>query len=138
MNPRPTSLDLPASASLCERGKVAGRWATLPAMTDLDLSALMRQAQQMREQMEYMQKGLAQEVVEGTAGAGMVKVTATGDQKITKVEIDPQVIGEDREMMQDLIVAATNNALDKAKEIAQERLGSMLPPGMLPGGVPGT
>jgi hypothetical protein len=107
-------------------------------MTDLDLGALMRQAQQMREQMEYMQKGLAQESVEGTAGAGMVKVTATGDQKISKVEIDPAVLSEDREMVQDLIVAATNNALDKARALAQERMGSMLPPGMLPGTMPGT
>lgn len=107
-------------------------------MTDLDLGALMRQAQQMREQMEYMQKGLAQESVEGTAGAGMVKVTATGDQKISKVEIDPQVLTEDPEMVQDLIVAATNNALDKARTLAQERLGSMLPPGVLPGTMPGT
>ena len=106
-------------------------------MTDLDLGALMQQAQQMREQMEYLQKGLAQESVEGTAGAGMVKVTVTGDQKITKVEIDPQVTNEDREMLQDLIVAATNNALDKARALAQERLGSMVPPGMLPGGFPG-
>ena len=104
---------------------------------ELDLGALMRQAQQMREQMEYMQKGLATQTVEGTAGAGMVKVTASGDLKVTKVTIDPQVVGEDREMLQDLIVAATNNALDKARELAQEKLGSMLPPGMFPGGIPG-
>jgi hypothetical protein len=106
-------------------------------MTELDLGALMRQAQQMREQMEYMQKGLAQQTVEGTAGAGMVKVTATGDLKIVKVEIDPQVLQEDREMLQDLVVAATNNALERARELAQQRLGAMLPPGLLPGGVPG-
>ncbi len=97
----------------------------------------MRQAQQLREQMEYMQKGLASQTVEGTAGAGMVKVTATGDMKVTLVVIDPQVAGEDREMLQDLIVAATNNALEKARALAQEQMGSMLPPGMFPGGIPG-
>jgi hypothetical protein len=104
-------------------------------MSELDLGALMRQAQQMREQMEYLQKGLAQRTVEGTAGAGMVKVTMTGDMKVTKVEIDPQVVGagDDRQMLQDLIVAATNNALDRARELAQETLGSLLPPGLSPG-----
>jgi hypothetical protein len=106
-------------------------------MSELDLGALMRQAQEMREKLEYMQKGLSTQMVEGTAGAGMVKVTASGDMKVTKVEIDPQVAGEDREMLQDLIVAATNNALDKARELAQKTMGSMLPPGMLPGGIPG-
>jgi DNA-binding YbaB/EbfC family protein len=106
-------------------------------MSELDLGALMRQAQEMREKLEYMQKGLATQSVEGTAGAGMVKVTATGDMKITKVEIDPQVAGEDRQMLQDLIVAATNNALEKARELAQQTMGSMVPPGMFPGGMPG-
>ncbi|MCA9681386.1 MAG: YbaB/EbfC family nucleoid-associated protein [Myxococcales bacterium] len=106
-------------------------------MADFDLSQLMQQAQQMREQMEYLQKGLAEQVVEGSAGGGMVKVKMTGAQQVTAVEIDPAAISEDREMLQDLIVAATNNALEKAKGMAQERLGSMLPPGMFPGGVPG-
>ena len=106
-------------------------------MADFDLSQLMQQAQQMREQMEYLQKGLAEQVVEGSAGGGMVKVKMTGAQQVTAVEIDPAAISEDREMLQDLIVAATNNALEKAKGMAQERLGSMLPPGMFPVGVPG-
>ena len=66
-----------------------------------------------------------------------VKVTVTGTQKVTRVDIDPSVLSEDREMLQDLIVAATNNAIEKSKAMAQERLGSMLPPGMFPGGVPG-
>jgi hypothetical protein len=64
----------------------------------------------------------------------MVKVTATGTMRITAVEIDESVIGEDREMLQDLIVAAVNNALDKARELAQQQMGSLLPPGVtLPG-----
>jgi DNA-binding YbaB/EbfC family protein len=106
-------------------------------MSDLDLGALMQQAQQMREQMEYLQKGLADQSVEGSAGAGMIKVTMTGDQRVTAVAIDPSVLGEDKDMLQDLIVAATNNALEKSKALAKEQLGSMLPPGMFPGGVPG-
>ena len=57
-------------------------------MPEFDLSELMRQAQQMREQMEYMQRGLATQTVEGSAGAGMVKVTMTGAQQVTKVVRD--------------------------------------------------
>jgi DNA-binding YbaB/EbfC family protein len=105
-------------------------------MADFDLSQLMQQAQQMREQMEYMQKGLAEQSVEGSAGGGMVKVTMTGAQQVTAVIIDPSALEEDRDMLQDLIVAAVNAALEKSKALAQERLGSMLPPGMFPGGMP--
>jgi DNA-binding YbaB/EbfC family protein len=105
-------------------------------MPEFDLSELMRQAQQMREQMEYMQRGLATQSVEGSAGGGMVTVTMTGAQQVTKVHIDPSVLKEDLEMVQDLIVAAVNSALDKSKKLAQEQLGSMLPPGMFPGGFP--
>lgn len=107
-------------------------------MSEFDLGNLMRQAQQLQEQMAYMQKGLEGQTVEGTAGAGMVKVTATGTQRVTAVEIDPSVLGEDKEMLQDLIVAAVNNAMEKARELAQQQLGSLLPPGMSPGDIPGT
>jgi hypothetical protein len=108
-------------------------------MTDLDLGALMRQAQQMQEQMAQMQKTLEDVEVEGSAGAGMVKVKATGGQRITAVEIDEAVMSEDREMLQDLVTAAVNNALDKAREVAQQKMSSLLPPGMVPGagGIPG-
>jgi DNA-binding YbaB/EbfC family protein len=106
-------------------------------MTDLDLGALMRQAQQMQEQVAYLQKALEEVIVEGSSGAGMVKVKATASQRITAVEIDPSVLGEDRDMLQDLVTAAVNNALDKAREVAQERMAAIFPPGMLPGGMPG-
>jgi DNA-binding YbaB/EbfC family protein len=104
-------------------------------MSDIDLNALMQQAQQMQAQMEYMQKGLEQRVVEGSAGAGMVKVECTGNQRIKKIEIDPAALEEDREMLQDLVTAAVNNALEKSRALAQEQLGSLLPPGM---NIPGT
>lgn len=106
-------------------------------MADFDLSQLMQQAQHMREQMEYLQKGLAEQTVEGSSGGGMVKVTMTGAQQVTAVIIDPTALEEDRDMLQDLIVAAVNAALEKSKALAQEQLGSMLPPGMFPGGMPG-
>lgn len=107
-------------------------------MSEFDLGALMQQAQQMQERVEQMQAELEQLIVEGSAGAGMVKVKATATQKITSIEIDPAVMSEDREMLQDLVTAAVNNALEKARtkasEQAQQSFGSMLPPGMnLPG-----
>ncbi len=105
-------------------------------MPEFDLSELMRQAQQMREQMEYMQRGLATQTVEGSSGGGMVKVMMTGAQQVTKILIDPAVMSEDVDMVQDLLVAAVNNAIEKSKALAQESLGSMLPPGMFPGGIP--
>ena len=99
-------------------------------MADFDLSQLMQQAQQMREQMEYLQKGLAEQSVEGSSGGGMVKVKITGAQQVTAIEIDPTALEEDRDMLQDLIVAAVNNALDVDRKLGQERLGSVLPPGL--------
>jgi DNA-binding YbaB/EbfC family protein len=81
-----------------------------------------------------MQAKLADETVEGSAGGGMVKVIARGDQRITKIEIDAAALQEDKDMLQDLIVAAVNQALEKTKELAGQKMGSMLPPGMMPGG----
>jgi hypothetical protein len=107
-------------------------------MSDFDLGAMMRQAQQLREQMEYMQKGLESETVEGSAAGGRVKVKATGGQRIVSVELDPSVLEEDREMIQDLVTAAVNIALDRSRDLAKEKMGNLLPPGMMgPGGLPG-
>ena len=106
-------------------------------MSEFDLNALMQQAAQLQEQMADMQKNLENVIVEGSAGAGMVKVKASGSLKVVSVEIDPSVLGEDREMLQDLVTAAVNNALEKAREAASARMSSLLPPGMMPGGFPG-
>lgn len=111
----------------------------LRAMSEMDLNALMQQAQALQEQMADMQKNLETVEVTGAAGGGMVKVKATGGQKIVSIEIDPAVMSEDRDMLQDLITAAVNNALDKAREAAASQASSLLPPGMMPpgGGFPG-
>jgi DNA-binding YbaB/EbfC family protein len=107
-------------------------------MTEMDLNALMQQATQLQEQMAQMQQDLEKVVVDGSSGAGMVKVKATGGLKIVSIEIDPSVMGEDKEMLQDLVTAAVNNALEKAREAAGSQMSSMLPPGMMPpGGIPG-
>lgn len=104
-------------------------------MSDFDLGAMMRQAQMLRQQLEHMQQSLDNEVVEGSAGSGLVKAKASGTQRILSVELAASAMGEDREMLQDLIVTAVNSALDKAKALQQQRVGGILPPGM--GGLPG-
>lgn len=109
-------------------------------MSEFDIAGMMGQVQQLQEQMNQMQQDLENVTVEGAAGGGMVKVTATAGLKIKAIEIDPSVMGEDRDMLQDLVTAAVNNALDKARdkagEATQQRIGSMLPPGMA-GQIPG-
>lgn len=104
-------------------------------MSEFDLGAMMRQAQMLRQQLEHMQQSLDREVVESSAGSGLVKAKASGTQRILSIELSPAAVTEDREMLQDLIVAAVNSALEKAKALQQQRVGGILPPGM--GGLPG-
>jgi len=98
-----------------------------------DMAAILRQAQEMQARVRQMQDRLATVRVEGTAGGGMVTVTVTGQQKIAACRIEPSLLG-DAEVLQDLVVAATNQALDKAREAAQEELskisGGMDMPGL--------
>jgi len=104
-------------------------------MSDFDLGAMMRQAQMLRQQLETMQQSLDREVVEGSAGSGLVKVRVSGTQRILGIELSANAMTEDREMLQDLITTAVNAALEKAKSLQQQRVGGLLPPGM--GGLPG-
>lgn len=103
-----------------------------------NMAELFKQAQKMQENVEKVQQELEGMTVEGTAGGGIVTVTANGKQKITAVKLDPEVVSsDDVEMLEDLIMAAANQALDKANEMAQAEMqkvtGSML--GNLPGGL---
>ena len=97
---------------------------------------MLAQVQQLQQQMEAAQAALAEETIETTAGGGVVRVVATGQQKIQAIFIDPEVLDpDDVEMLQDLIVAAVNQALDEAAALASERLGGLtaglnLPPGL--------
>ncbi len=87
---------------------------------------MMKQAQQMQAQMEKAQQALAQETVEGSAGGGMVTVTFTGQLDITALSIDKDVVDpDDVEMLQDLVLSAVKDGLEKAKTLQQERLGSI-------------
>ena len=110
------------------------------AMSEFDIGAMMGQVQQMQEQMARMQQELENVVVEGASGGGMVQVSATAGLRIKSVTIDEAVMGEDRDMLQDLITAAVNAALEKAREKAgeqaQQQMSSLLPPG-LAGQIPG-
>ncbi|MGH8299980.1 MAG: YbaB/EbfC family nucleoid-associated protein [Steroidobacteraceae bacterium] len=96
---------------------------------------LMKQAQAMQANMQKVQEEIAALEVIGEAGGGMVKVTMSGRHETRRVQIEPAVIGEDREMLEDLIAAAVNDAVHKVEAKAQERMSSMtaglqLPPGM--------
>ena len=95
---------------------------------------MMRQAQQMQADMEQAQQALAQETVDGSAGGGAVTVTMTGQIEITSLVINKDVVDpDDVEMLQDLVLAAVKDALEKAKELQQERMGSITGGLQLPG-----
>ena len=100
-----------------------------------NMGNLMKQAQAMQEKLGKIQEEAATKIVEASAGGGMVTVTANGGLEVTKIVIDPEVLkSEDSEMLQDLLVAATNEAIRKAKEIMAEEMkgftGGMNIPGM--------
>jgi nucleoid-associated protein EbfC len=87
---------------------------------------MMGQLQKLQEQLQEAQAKLAEETVVGTAGGGAIKVTVTGDQRCTAVEIDPELVKDaDAEMLQDMVLAAFNNALDASRSLAAERLGPL-------------
>ena len=98
------------------------------------LAGLMKQAQQMQANMQTMQDQIAQMEIEGQAGAGMVKIVMTGKHDVRRVSIDPSVM-DDREMLEDLIAAAVNDAVRRIESTTQEKMsgftaGLNLPPGM--------
>ena len=101
-----------------------------------DLNQLLKQAQQMQAEMAKAQEQLKEEIVEASAGGGMVKVTMTGDMQLREIVIDPDAIDpEDAEMLQDMVAAAVNEALRSAQELAANRMGGIT--GGLGGGMPG-
>ena len=103
-------------------------------MMKQQLAGLMKQAQQMQENMKKMQEQLGQVEVEGQSGAGLVKVTVTCRNDVKRIAIDPSLLTDDKDMLEDLIVAAMNDALRKGEQTAAEKMGSVtaglpLPPG---------
>ncbi len=95
---------------------------------------LMKQAQKMQENMQKMQEEVAQLEVEGQSGGGMVKVTMTGRHDVKRVNIDDSLFGDDKDMLEDLIAAAVNDAVRQVEKSSQEKMSSVtggmdLPPG---------
>ena len=95
----------------------------------MNMQQMMKQAQQMQEKMQKEMEAL---VVDATAGGGVVTVQMTGSKEVVSIKIDPEAVKEgDVEMLQDLIVAAVNEAGRKVDEAMQGKLGGMLPPGLM-------
>src|SRR6266576_6724431 len=94
----------------------------------MNIQQMMKQAQEMQERLQRQMSDLK---VEGNAGGGMVTVIVNGAKQVQSLKIDPDVVSkEDVEMLQDLIVAALNDAQRKADEEMSQKMGGMLPPGM--------
>ncbi|MDG5814000.1 YbaB/EbfC family nucleoid-associated protein [Chitinispirillales bacterium ANBcel5] len=91
-----------------------------------NMNKLLKQAQKMQSQMMKAQEELQQKEVEGTAGGGMVKVMLNGKNELTSIKINPEVVdSDDVEMLEDLIIAAHQNAQEKIKEISESTYGSI-------------
>jgi nucleoid-associated protein EbfC len=104
-------------------------------MMKQQLAGLMKQAQQMQENMKRAQDELAQTEVEGASGAGLVKVVMTCKHDVKRITIDPSLLADDKDMLEDLVAAAFNDGLRRAEEVSAEKMGKLtagmpLPPGM--------
>ena len=98
------------------------------------LAGLMKQAQQMQDNLQKAQEELARIEVEGQSGAGLVKIAMTCKHDVKRVKIDPTLLGEDKDMLEDLVAAAVNDAVRRVEATTQEKmagltLGMPLPPG---------
>ncbi|KEK17098.1 YbaB/EbfC family nucleoid-associated protein [Bacillus manliponensis] len=101
-----------------------------------NMNNMMKQMQKMQKKMAEAQEALGEETVEGTAGGGMVTVIANGHKQILDVKIKEEVVDpEDVEMLQDLVLAATNDALKKAEELSASTMGQFTKGLNLPGGM---
>ncbi len=95
-------------------------------MAGMNMQQVMKQARKMQEQLAAAQEDLKTQTVDASAGGGMVKVTVNGDMELTKLEIDPEACdAEDVEMLQDMIMAAVNEALRGVNELANKQMGAI-------------
>ena len=99
------------------------------------IGQLMKQAQQMQAEMQKAQEEMARLTVTGESGAGMVRITMTCKHEVQRLEIDDTLVGEDKEMLEDLVVAAFNDAVRRVEKTVQEKFAGMtsglsLPPGI--------
>ena len=99
------------------------------------IAGLMKQAQAMQENLKRAQDELASIEVEGQSGAGLVKVTMTCKHDVKRIVIDPSLLADDKDMLEDLVAAAFNDGVRRAEEVSQDKMGKLtagmpLPPGM--------
>jgi DNA-binding YbaB/EbfC family protein len=107
-------------------------------VSGFDLNKLMQQASQMQQQMEQAREELAGEIVEASAGGGMVTVKANGAGDVLEIRIDPKAIDpDDPEMLSDLVLAAVNEALRSSRSLMESKLSGMMPGGLGGLGIPG-
>jgi DNA-binding YbaB/EbfC family protein len=100
-----------------------------------NIGNLMKQAQKMQADLQRAQEEIARAEVTGESGGGLVKVTMNGRHEVRRVQIDPSLVGDDREMLEDLVAAACNDASHRVEHMTQERMsgltaGMALPPGL--------
>jgi DNA-binding YbaB/EbfC family protein len=99
------------------------------------LAGLMKQAQAMQDNLKKAQDELANIEVEGQSGAGLVKVTMTCKHAVRRVAIDPSLLADDKDMLEDLVAAAFNDAIRRAEEVSTEKMGKLTGGMNLPGGM---
>jgi len=99
------------------------------------LGSLMKQAQQMQEQMQSAQEELSHLEVEGEAGGGMVRLTMTCRHEVRNIQIDDALMGEDKDMLEDILAAAFNDALRKVEKTTQDKMSGMTSGMNLPAGM---
>ncbi|MCC9000666.1 MAG: YbaB/EbfC family nucleoid-associated protein [Candidatus Contendobacter sp.] len=100
------------------------------------LGNIMKQAQKMQENLQKAQAEIALMEINGESGGGLVKVTITGRYEVRRIQIDDSLVSDDKDMLEDLVAAAINDAVHKVERTAQEKMGGLtaglgLPPGML-------
>ena len=95
-------------------------------MAGMNMQQMMKQARKMQEQLAAAQENLKTQTVDASAGGGMVKVTVNGDMELTNLQIDPDALDpEDVEMLQDMVMAAVNEAIRGVNELANKQMGSI-------------
>ncbi|MCK5766808.1 MAG: YbaB/EbfC family nucleoid-associated protein [Candidatus Atribacteria bacterium] len=100
----------------------------------MDMKFLMKQAQQMQKKMEEIKKELAQKEIKVSSGGGMIEITINGQQEINEIKIEPDVINvNEKEMLEDLILAAVNEALRQSKELAAQEMSKLTGGANIPG-----
>ncbi len=99
------------------------------------LGNIMKQAQQMQENMQKAQEEIAKLEVTGESGAGLVKITMTGRHDVKNVSIDPTLVGDDKDMLEDLIAAAVNDANRRVESMTQEKMSGLTAGMVLPAGM---